>query len=80
LECRNLKDPINSSTRNVMETTRQEEADKAVHRKNREYFHALGFMVIQYARSNETWYVKFYLNTLILLQILPIIKLTLIPF
>ena len=37
-----------------METTGQEEADKAVRRSNWEYFLALGFMVIQYARSNQT--------------------------
>jgi hypothetical protein len=48
LECRNLKDQINSSTRKFMETTGQEEADKAVRRNNWEYFPALGFMVIQY--------------------------------
>jgi hypothetical protein len=55
-----------------METTGQEESDKAVRRNNWEYFPALGFMVIQYARSNKAWYVKFYLNTLILL-LLPIL-------
>jgi len=56
-----------------MEMTGQEVADKAVRRKNWEYFHALGFMAIQYARTNKTWYVKFYLNPLILLLLLPLL-------
>ena len=56
-----------------METAGQEEADRALRKSNGEHFHALGCVVVQYARSNETWYVKFYLNTLTLLLLLPLL-------
>jgi hypothetical protein len=54
-----IKDQMNSITRNVMVTTGQQEADKAVRKNKWDYFNALGFMVTQYAHSNKTWYVKF---------------------
>jgi len=56
-----------------METAEQEEAGRAFRKNNGEYFHALEFVVIQYARSNKTWYVKFYVNTLMLLLLLPLL-------